>query len=153
MTDKISLREFIEKRETEIKELRAALLAELRELRAAKAAIEGAHASSSSAQSSGRGSRMTIKEMVLYVLEKREKCGTSEEIIAWIRDDFGQEVVRSSLSPQLSRLKDHDEKLTLDEDSGQWCLRNPQGAVSLDEESEANLKTDASSEFNDLLGS
>lgn len=122
MESKISLREFIDKREAEIKELRAALLGELRELKAAKEAIGGVSAATPSGKLDGRDSRPTIKRMVLETLEKRGKCGTSEEIISWIKEDFGQEVVRSSLSPQLSRLKEADKKLNLDEVTGLWCL-------------------------------
>ena len=110
-----SLREFIEQREAEIRQLRAELLKELRELRAAKSAI---------AQSVGKDEKATlptIKTMIRKVLEKRNRAASADEIISWIHEDFGAVIARTSVSPQLSRLR-ADEILTLDEATREWAL-------------------------------
>jgi len=50
-------------------------------------------------------SNMTIKDMVLEILPKHPDGLTALEILAHIEQDFGQSIMRTSLSPQLSRLK------------------------------------------------
>jgi hypothetical protein len=56
----------------------------------------------------------TIKQAVLQVL-KHEPAGlTALEILAAINSQFFEhKILRTSLSPQLSRLKDNDRKVTL----------------------------------------
>ena len=65
--------------------------------------------------------RQTIKKMVVSVLRDRSGRGTAEQIIEWIRDDFGSKVARTSLSPQLSRLKSEGQ-LDLDQSTNTWGL-------------------------------
>ncbi|MFN4156514.1 MAG: hypothetical protein ACK4HF_17860 [Paracoccaceae bacterium] len=122
--ERLSLREFIERREVEIKELRAALFLELKELKAAKIAIDSASLKdkpSTTAESSVETNNMTIKEMALHVLHVHGGTGTAEDIVKWIKAEFGKVIERSSLSPQLSRLK-ADERLDLDLSTGVWNL-------------------------------
>lgn len=115
--DNLTLRDFIEKREAEIREQRTKLLAELRELRAAKLAIE----STTIAKQDGETSKPTIKEMVIKVLEENKKSANADQIATWIQARFSEPIPRSSLSPQLSRLK-KDNKVTLDDETGLWSL-------------------------------
>ncbi len=117
MEEKISLREFISRREAEIRELRSQLLAELRELKAAKTAIESGDETAPFKSDARR--EPTIKEMIISVLTERRGQGTAEQMISWILEDFGRSVLRSSLSPQMSRLK-QDGKLR--DVGGVWML-------------------------------
>ncbi|PWB60812.1 MAG: hypothetical protein C3F17_13920 [Bradyrhizobiaceae bacterium] len=56
----------------------------------------------------------TIKEAVLQVLKERGRGLTSNEILDAINDRFfGGDMERTSLSPQLSRLKNEDKKVVL----------------------------------------
>jgi hypothetical protein len=66
-------------------------------------------------EAEARTSKPTIMEAVLEVLKDREDEGmTAMEILAEINTRyFGGKILRSSLSPQLSRLKDRDEKIEL----------------------------------------
>jgi hypothetical protein len=101
-----SLREFIAGRRDEIKKQIAALKGELRDLDLAEAAIKTGTITVHAPAVSTPG-KPTIKEMVLEVLSGRGGLGVeASEIIALISNRFGEEVPRSSLSPQLSRLKE-----------------------------------------------
>lgn len=97
-----TLRDFIAKREGEIKDQLKALKAELRELQVAKGALEG-QAPPPPVASGGP----TIKEMAKFVLSTGGAAEgmTSHEILAAIKAEFDREIDRTSLSPQLSRLK------------------------------------------------
>lgn len=56
----------------------------------------------------------TIMQAVIEVLRSKPEGMTALEILAEInRRYFGGRIVRTSLSPQLSRLKDRDRKITL----------------------------------------
>lgn len=98
-----TLRDFIANREGEIRDQLKALKAELRELQVAKAALNGQEATPLAAQSSGP----TIKDMARAVLspDKARDGMTSAEILTAIKAAFDREIDRTSLSPQLSRLK------------------------------------------------
>lgn len=98
-----SLREFIRAREADIQKQIESLRSELRDLTLARQAIEGAPASRQPAVQ--RGVTPTIKEMILEALEKRPSGGVADQIIEWVKADYGVDVPRSSMSPQLSRLK------------------------------------------------
>jgi hypothetical protein len=102
-----TLRDFIASREAEIREQLKALKAEQKELQVAKAALDGQEPAAASAQSSSP----TIKEMALYVLrtEAAKEGMTSHQILAGIKQEFGRDIDRTSLSPQLSRLKTDEE--------------------------------------------
>lgn len=122
--ERLSLREFIEKREAEIKQLMSSLKEELRELRAARIAIsepQSVGRSPSESASNQSGQTPTIKTMAIEVLQSHGRSGTAEEIISWIHTDFEKNIERSSLSPQLSRLKSEG-KIALDLSSGRWIL-------------------------------
>jgi hypothetical protein len=66
-------------------------------------------------EAEARTSKPTIMEAVLEVLKDHEDDGmTAMEILAEINTRyFGGRIVRPSLSPQLSRLKDRDHKIEL----------------------------------------
>ena len=135
--ENLSLREFIEKREAEIKEIRANLLKELKELKSARAAIEEAIPNATDKVKPKGGP--TIKEMILSVLENRSDGATPLQIIEYIAEQYDIEIVRSSLSPQLSRLK-ADGKLDLDENNGIWVLPNAAGTKPKSSLSDEDLK-------------
>jgi hypothetical protein len=58
--------------------------------------------------------RITIMEAILAVLDHKPSGMTAQEILAELNEQyFGGTLVRHSLSPQLSRLKDRDKKIEL----------------------------------------
>ena len=58
--------------------------------------------------------RLTIKQAVLEVLKDHPEGMTALEILSQINTRyFGGDILRTSLSPQLSRLKDNDRKIEL----------------------------------------
>ncbi|HUZ32162.1 MAG TPA: hypothetical protein VMV19_08700 [Xanthobacteraceae bacterium] len=56
---------------------------------------------------------MTIKEAVLLILSEHSEGLTALEILAEINARFALGIVRTSLSPQLSRLKNDDKKIEI----------------------------------------
>jgi hypothetical protein len=153
--EKLSLREFLDRRESEIKEARAALLVELKEIKAAKSAVEAANPNSAPLDRRGASvavvkldSGPTIKEMILHVLEKRTYSGSSEQISHWIKEDFNRSIERSSLSPQLSRLK-QDGKLEYAQESGEWRMTDISDEDSEPTEVCIGSGIDADADFSD----
>jgi|GEM_PF-6065672 len=117
----LDLWQFLEKREEEIIQKRQKLADELQALRDTRASLER----SEKLQKHSEGhEKMTIKEMVRSVLNHNAEGGTSDQIINWIHKMHGAEVARTSLSPQLSRLKAEGE-IALNEDTGIWQLSGP----------------------------
>lgn len=117
-----SIQEYLEIRENEIKELRTQLLVELREISVAKAAIvRSRYPDGNIDESPSR----TIKEMITDVLSVHRQGGSADQIIAWIRETHRTEVVRSSLSPQLSRLK-AEGIIVLDDQTSLWRSKTPE---------------------------
>ena len=99
-----SLRDFLAARESEIKEQMKALRFELAEIKIARGALDSAGSTSIAGGSATFGP--TIKDMIRAVLGKSPFGLTSLEILTQIERDFGRKLERSSLSPQLSRMKD-----------------------------------------------
>ena len=124
-----SLRDFIATRREDVKRQIADLKAELRELNLAEAAIKTGVPVVAPAMSTGGTGKPTIKEMVVAVLGARPDGAEATEIISLVSSRFGDEIPRSSLSPQLSRLK---EEGTLVLDGRTWKLSN-------EREDQANL--------------
>ncbi|RTM12344.1 MAG: hypothetical protein EKK33_17115 [Bradyrhizobiaceae bacterium] len=63
--------------------------------------------------------RITIMDAVLAVLDRKPNGMTAQEILAELNEKyFSGKLLRTSLSPQLSRLKDRDRKIDLRGD--QW---------------------------------
>jgi len=104
--DDISVRDFLTSREAVLKEKKAAISAELAEIRILKSTLGD---SGKPAASRSKSSEPTIKEMILDVLSDREDGATSDEIIALVMKKYDKVVPRSSMSPQLSRLKGDDQ--------------------------------------------
>lgn len=98
-----TLRDFITSREGEIREQMKALRSEMKELQLAKAALGG---QGDAPESAAASSAPTIKDMAKAVLAKAEKGLTANEILDAIKAEFQRAIERTSLSPQLSRLKD-----------------------------------------------
>jgi predicted nuclease with TOPRIM domain len=64
--------------------------------------------------SNAKGEQLTIMQAVLEVLKDSPQGLTAREILSEINQSFfGGSIVRESLSPQLSRLKDRDKKIDL----------------------------------------
>lgn len=103
-----TLRDFIAQREAEIREQQRALKAELKELLVAKNALDAQDAVKTVTV---LPPAMTIKDMARDVLADAEKGMTSAEILAAIKAKHGREIDRTSLSPQLSRLKESGDLL------------------------------------------
>jgi len=71
-------------------------------------------------------SNMTIKQMVLEILPKHPNGLTALEILDHIERDFGQSIMRTSLSPQLSRLKSGGK---IKRDNFTWTIYKPSTEV------------------------
>lgn len=105
-----SIRDFIALRRAELlEELAAAtesIYAELFELDAAEAALGGVHVQHKSElpKQLAPENKMTIKDMVMSVLDVVNGADANE-ILKFIKHRFDVELARTSLSPQLSRLK------------------------------------------------
>ena len=109
-----TLRDFIDSRETAIKEQIKALRAELAEIKLARQALNGG---AQDLQTSPNNSSPTIKEMVRTILDAAPSGLTAHQILEKINSDYGKDIERTSLSPQLSRLKS-DNEVFLDGDIG-----------------------------------
>ena len=112
----LPLRDYIEQRREAIKSQLSVLKQELRELTLAENAIRSGTSSdltASASRVSADGTRQTIKDKVVTVLTDRPGGADANEIIAMISNTYGENIVRESLSPQLSRLK-HEGVLTLE---------------------------------------
>lgn len=122
------IRTFIIERRREIQAQIDALKAELLELDAAEDAVK-ARANSEVQHIGGTvvatptSSKMTIKEMILEVLGVLPAGADANKIIRVIRDRFGKDIPRTSLSPQLSRLRQEGH---LDLDGSIWRISNRQ---------------------------
>lgn len=97
------LRAFISKREREIRDQIRALKAELVELRTVKLGLEGKREEAPQEPPSQPG--VTIKDMVRAVLAKHPDGLAATGILDAIKADFEVTMERTSLSPQLSRLR------------------------------------------------
>jgi hypothetical protein len=120
------LREFLATRETEVREQIKLLREELAELKRAKAAIEQADVPDDSASDSEvrDSSRMTIKDMIRSVLARPEAANgmAAGELLDAINRAFSTVIERTSLSPQLSRLRDSGDAVLQD---GRWYSSEP----------------------------
>jgi hypothetical protein len=101
ITDIARLREMLSKKQGEL----AVWNAELEKINSAIQAVDKAEANTN---------KPTIMEAVLEVLKDHEDGMTAMEILAEINTRyFAGRILRSSLSPQLSRLKDRHHKIEL----------------------------------------
>jgi hypothetical protein len=103
-----NLREFISARKAEIQGQMKLLRQEMQELRAAEDAITNAPTTKSGAPSETEPQnpgKLTIKDMVVRVLSETGKGMDALKLMENVKGKFGVEVQRTSLSPQLSRLK------------------------------------------------
>jgi len=105
------LRQFLSRREAEILEQMKVLEKELAEIRAAWAALQ------SEAGVGPPRPSVTIKDMVRQILKGRPDGLRAKELLREIQDRFGVAIERTSLSPQLSRLREAGE-ITLQQ--GRW---------------------------------
>jgi hypothetical protein len=105
------LRQFLSRRQAEILDQMRALERELGEIRAAWAALESETGVPAQKQSP------TIKDMVRQILLGRPDGLRAKELLREIQDRFGVTIERTSLSPQLSRLRESGE-ITLV--NGRW---------------------------------
>jgi hypothetical protein len=101
----LDLRQFIEQRRETIKAQISELKRELKELALAESAIKTGVAPTLPVTKTTKDG-LTIKEMVIDVLSDLPDGAEASEIVDLIANKHGEVVVRSSLSPQLSRLKD-----------------------------------------------
>lgn len=99
------LRNYIETRREEILRQIDELKAELQEIKLAETAIKLGVVNSAPTKPYS-DNRSTIKQMVAEVLQGRPNGADAADIVTLIKQEFGEDVARSSLSPQLSRLKE-----------------------------------------------
>lgn len=121
-----TLRHFLAAREAEIREQIKLLRAELTELKRAKAAIENPEGlPDETAEGEVRDStRVTIKDMVRTVFGRPEaaKGLVAGEVLEAIERSFNVKMERTSLSPQLSRLRESGDVVLQD---GRWFPSEP----------------------------
>jgi len=131
-----SIRDILAERKAEIKALQAQLKKEMQDILAAEAAFSpSSEAQVSVALKRGRGSRTTLKDMIVGVLQEHSSGADSYKILELIKEKYGIEVKRESLSPQLSRLKNDDNVLELR--GSDWFLipqKNTASVVEADDE-------------------
>ena len=90
----------------DIKARKKDLMNQLKELRDLERAIRAAAAGTPSKASIKKTSNeLTLKKMIIAVLGSLGRGAEAQEIVDEIKETFNKEVKRSSLSPQLSRLK------------------------------------------------
>ncbi len=119
-----TLRTFLSQRETEIKSQIKALRAELSEVQTAKSALENGVVQNIKEADPQSNGQQTIKEMVIEVLKEAPEGLEANDIIDRINLFYGKKIQRTSLSPQLTRLK-RDEKIQLNENLWKlWCAEN-----------------------------
>lgn len=94
------------------------LRAKIKELTAIEKAIKALGPKDDGAKSTDEP---TIKEMAIGVLKSEARGLEALEIIAGIRSHYGRSIERTSISPQLSRLK-NDGELVLHKDTQRWFL-------------------------------
>lgn len=100
--------------EAEIKSLRFELHGKQRELATLASDVERINRAIAAIEEEDNSSYISIMDAVMAVLEDRTEGMTANEILAEINARyFGGKIVRSSLSPQLSRLKNRDKKIEL----------------------------------------
>jgi hypothetical protein len=120
-----TLREFLANRRGEIQAEIKALREELREIEVTAIRLEGG--SLPEPNKTRRGSTATgtktLKEMAVIALEGFSTSGASAQtIIEAIKREFGKDVPRSSMSPQLSRLRSEG---LIDLEGSLWRLVQP----------------------------
>lgn len=141
-----TLRDFIAQREAEIRDQQKSLKAELRELQIAKTALDAQPATSASASGA---SNPTIKDMAREVLSGQPNGLNSSGVLDGIRKLFARDIERTSLSPQLSRLKDEGELILKGE---VWFTAEHFNAHEVQKRSEVAAEPRASSEWGEPTG-
>lgn len=145
MESRIGLHDFLNARYAELNRYAAQLRAKLQqveiELEAVKTAANAigvsfvepqvlhkeAHEPVENEVSSSPAMDLTMKQAALKILEQASDGLTASEILEVMSNKFGMLYPRSSLSPQLSRLK-HDG--LVDRKDGKWHLTKPQPDIS-----------------------
>jgi hypothetical protein len=106
-----ALRQFLSRRQAEILDQMRVLERELAEIRTTWAALESQNGPAP------RQSAVTIKDMIRQILRGRPDGLSAGDILSEISERFGTVVERTSLSPQLSRLRKAGD-VTLEQ--GRW---------------------------------
>jgi len=98
----------------DIARLKETLAEKQSDLAAWNAELEQIHSALRAMEETETKSQLTIKQAVIEVLKDHLEGMTALEILAAINSRyFGGRILRTSLSPQLSRLKDDDGKIEL----------------------------------------
>lgn len=107
---------------SEIARLKETLSTKQAELAAWNAELEQIYSALRAVEDAETRSQLTIMQAVIEVLKDHPEGMTALEILAGINTRyFGGRIARTSLSPQLSRLKDRDGKIDLK--GNKWFLR------------------------------
>ena len=131
--DNTPIRALVNKRKKEIFNQIKELRNELREIKAVEQTLLNQGASDSQSDSRRKGAAITFQDMIVTVLENIPQGADANQILELIDKEFGKKIKRSSVSPQLSRLKANG-VLTLKDNI--WSLINqtqknaaPEGAA------------------------
>lgn len=112
-----NLREFLARREGEVRDLIKLLKAEQLELKKVRMSLDGTDVAAREAPDGEPAGLLTIKDMIRAVIRPVVTGMVSSDIIATIENMFGPALERTSLSPQLSRLRRDGEVILED---GKW---------------------------------
>jgi hypothetical protein len=114
------LKEFLSNRRNEIESQIEDLRIELQEIEASCAAIRNvSKIGDQPSPSLPKRTRLTLKKMVIGVLEGNSSGADAQLIISLIKEKYGKEIARESLSPQISRLGQDG---ILRRDGSMWSL-------------------------------
>jgi len=106
-----TLREFVKRRLQELIDAERPLIAQLEEIRQERRELErtakvvGLGGSGKHTDGTEAGQKLTIKEAVVHVLTEKNRGMTALEILREVNSLLSSAYPRTSLSPQLSRLK------------------------------------------------
>lgn len=121
--DDLTLNEFVLRRKKEILKQIRALRGELSQLRTIEHSVATPSTyANKEGGASKKGGGLTFQDMVVEVLKRRPQGAGAKELLILIKDFHGKSIMRSSLSPQLSRLKSNG---VLSLEGGIWRLTQP----------------------------
>lgn len=105
--NKTSIRKLLAKRKSEILNNIKVLRRELSEIRAMEQAltIQSDDLKNSKNPEFGSNQSLTFQDMIMLILKNTPEGATANELLEMIDRRFNKKIMRSSISPQLSRLK------------------------------------------------
>lgn len=111
--ENLDIRDLIKKKKQELLHQIKLLKADLIEVRLLEKTLSERTKKFATEQELRKKGNMTFQDMILDVLSEKPEGARATEILFLIEQKFNVKIERSSISPQLSRLKDKKHKLEL----------------------------------------